>query len=62
MGQATRQVKYAKFWSWVGHSNASDEFSAAIDILLRILTDDQLDQVLADLEIADGFTESSDTS
>lgn len=61
MGQATRQVKYTKFWSWVGRSSASDEFSAAIDMLLRMLTDDQLDQVLTEIEAADGFPELSDT-
>lgn len=59
MGQATRLARYAKFWSWVGHSNASDEFSAAIDMLLRMLTDEQLDQVLAEIEAAD--LEASDT-
>ena len=57
MAQATRQPKYDKFWVWVEPS--INGYSAALDMLLRMLTDDQLDQFLA--EIADGLPEPSDT-
>jgi hypothetical protein len=59
MGQAVRQTKYDKFWSWLDGS--IEGYSAAIDMLLRTLTDEQLDQLIAEISEADGFGEPSDS-
>jgi hypothetical protein len=58
VGQASRQAKYNKFWAWVEPS--TEGYSAALDMPLRMLSDEQLDQLLADIE-ADGLPEPSDS-
>lgn len=59
MGQVTRQPKYDKFWAWVDPS--LDGYSAAIDMLLRMLSDEELDQLLTEIVDAGGLPEASDT-
>ncbi len=53
MGQATRQPKYDKFWTWARPLKEGSCYVNAIDMLLRTLTDKQLDEILADLEAQD---------
>jgi len=47
MEQATRQKKYDKFWYWMEPS--INPYSNAIQMLLNQLTDEQLDEFLADM-------------
>ncbi len=65
MEQETRQAKYAKIWLWICEK---DRRSHVIDMLLRMLPDEQLDGLLAEIgldkilnkiEAADGFAEES---
>lgn len=58
MGQIVRQAKYNKFWS--GIDETIEARGDAIDMLLRMLTDEQLDEVLSDMANADAFGEYED--
>ena len=58
MGQTTRILKYNKFWLWV--DNTVEARGDAIDMLLRTLIDEQLDQLLAEIAEAGGFGDDED--
>ena len=50
MGQMAREPKYAKFWEWIGLTKPAvlpeeDRIVDGIDLLLRLLTDEQLDSL-----------------
>jgi hypothetical protein len=56
MGQMVRQRKYNEFWATI--DSTIEVYRDAIDTLLRVLTDDQLDEVLKSRYCTDEDDES----
>lgn len=47
MNESMRQTKYDEFWKWINPTLRG--YSAALDMLLRTLTDNQLDELLIEI-------------